>query len=229
MKKIFAFIVCAVLLICAMSLCAFAEGETVPYVETTMAAVETSPVAPESATEGEISGEGNISDLSTEVIVGYIKEHFEEISVIVGLIASAFYNIRKHKLLNRSISATNKNAITVSENSDRVVADAVSRMENISAEVAGYKEAFAALLEEYRANEEEKKQIEQTLIKAMNYIKKATLANIEFANELANLLVLSNVPNAKKEEFYSRHLAAVNAIAEVDEMEVIENEGGQKA
>lgn len=229
MKKIFAFIVCAVLLICAMSLCAFAEGETVPYVETTVAVVETSPVAPESATEGEISGEGNISDLSTEVIVGYIKEHFEEISVIVGLIASAFYNIRKHKLLNRSISATNKNAIAVSENSDRVVADAVGRMETIAADVAGYKEEFAALLKEYRATEEEKKQLEQTLGEAMNYIKNAKLANVEFANELADLLVLANIPNAKKEELYSRHLAAVNAIAEADKTEVINDEVGKKA
>ncbi len=229
MKKIFAFIVCAVLLICAMSLCAFAEGETVPYVETTVAVVETSPAVPESASGGEISGEGNMPDFSTEAIVGYIKEHFEEISVIVGLIASAFYNIRKHKLLNRSISATNNNAITVAENSDRAVADAVGRMENIAAEVAGYKEAFATLMEEYRASEEEKKQLSQTLGEAMNYIKNAKLANVEFANELADLLVLANIPNSKKEELYSRHLAAVNAIAEADKTEVINDEVGKKA
>ena len=229
MKKIFAFIVCAVLLICAMSLCAFAEGETAPYVETTVAVVETSPAVPESATEGEISGEEKTTDLTTEVIVGYVKEHFEEISVIVGLIASAFYNIRKHKLLNRSISATNKNAITVSENSDRAVADAVSRMENIAADVAGYKEAFATLMEEYRASEEEKKQLTQTLGEAMNYIKNAKLANVEFANELADLLVLANIPNSKKEELYSRHLAAVNAIAEAEKTEVIIDEVGKKA
>lgn len=229
MKKFFAFIICAVLLVCAMSVCAFAEGDTVSGVEITAGEVTTAPTVGGSAAAGEISSEGEGFDFSTEKIMEYAKAHFEEISVMIGLIVSAFYNIRKHKLLNRSISATNNNAITVAENSDRAVADAVSRMENISAEVAGYKEAFAALLEEYRESEEEKKHLHKTLDEAVHYIKNAKLANVEFANELADLLVLANIPNAKKEELYSRHLAAVNAIAEDDETEVIENEGGKEA
>ena len=208
MKKILAFVVCAVLLICAMSVCAFAEGST---------------------TVSEISGEKAMFDFSTEDIVEYIKAHFEEISVIIGLVLSAFYNIRKHKLLNRSISATNNNAIAVAENSEHIVAAAVNRMEGISAEVLGYKEAFAALMDEYRVSAEEKKNLEKTLNEAMNYIKTAKLANVEFANELAELLVLANIPNAKKDELYKRHLAAVNTIAEAEKTEVIKNEVGQEA
>lgn len=224
MKKILAFFVCAVLLICAMSFCAFAVGETVSGIDT-----GASPTVEESVAVDEISGEKAMLDFSTEDIEEYIKAHFEEISVIIGLILSAFYNIRKHKLLNRSISATNNNAIAVAENSEHIVADAVNRMEGISAEVLRYKEAFDALMDEYRASAEEKKNLENTLNEAMNYIKTAKLANVEFANELAELLVLANIPNAKKDELYKRHLAAVNAIAEAEKTEVIKNEVGQEA
>ena len=48
----------------------------------------------------------------------------------------------------------------------------------------------------------------------------SVLANVELANEVAELLVLANIPNSKKEELYSRHLAAVGAIAEAEKIEV---------
>lgn len=154
---------------------------------------------------------------TTEAIVAYIKAHLEEISVIVTLLLTIFYNARKHKLLNRSISATNHNAITVSENSDRTISEALERMQGISADVLGYKEAFAKLFEEYRASAEEKRNLEKTLNDAMTYIKSSKLANMEFANELAELLVLANIPNSKKDELYARHIAAVKSISETEE------------
>jgi hypothetical protein len=52
---------------------------------------------------------------------------------------------------------------------------------------------------------------------------------MELANEVAELLVLANIPNSKKEELYSRHLAAVGAIAEAEKTEVTINEDGQEA
>jgi hypothetical protein len=62
----------------------------------------------------------------------------------------------------------------------------------------------------------------------MTYIKTAKLANVEFANELAELLVLANIPNSKKDELYSRHIAAVGAIAEAEKTEVTTNDGGEE-
>jgi hypothetical protein len=55
------------------------------------------------------------------------------------------------------------------------------------------------------------------------------MANVEFANEVAELLILANIPNSRKDELYARHLAAVNAIQEAEsivaeQMEVKENE-----
>lgn len=221
MKKILALIVCTVLLVCAFPISAFAEGESVETVETIVEVVDASPTAEESVTESEISGEKAMPDITTEAIVGYIKTYFEEISVILTLILTAFYNIRKHKLLNKSISATNLNAITVSENSERAITEALATVSN-------FKNEFTTLLAEYRTNAEEKKKLEETLNKAMTFIKTAELANEEFANELAELLVLANIPNSKKDELYSRHIAAVKAIREAESTEVITDDDGGK-
>ena len=41
------------------------------------------------------------------------------------------------------------------------------------------------------------------------------------------ILVLANIPNSKKDELYSRHLAAVNKLADVEKAKVITNDDGQ--
>ena len=201
MKKILA-IVCALLLACAFPLTAFAEDGTVEQTE-----IETEITVTES----------EASDITTEDVVGYIKAHFEEISVVITLILTLIYNVRKHKLLDRSIAITNNNAIAVAENSGVAMQNALGKME-----------AFDMLLAEYRASAEEKKKLEATLNEAMTYIKASKLANVEFANELAELLVLANIPNSKKEELYSRHLAAVSTIAEVEKTEENADDNGKE-
>lgn len=218
MKKIFALLVCTILLVCAFHLSVFAEGDSAVTATTAETVGDTSTPAEETATESEISGGTGMPDITTEMIVGYIEDHLEEISVICSLIISAFYTARKHRLLNRSISATNKNAITVAENSAAVMTDATTQMA-----------AFSALFAKYQASEEEKKKLRQALDNTVAYIQASKLANIEFANELAELLVLANIPNSKKEELYSRHVAAVNAIAEAGKAEVSADETGNEA
>lgn len=203
MKRFFAFMICAVLLICAFPVVAFAEGEAPETVvqETTLA----------------------------EDIVGYIKAHLEEISVIITLIVTAFYNVRKHGILNKSIGTINNNAVTVAENSQFAIHKALTEVASVSAVVTGYKEEIERLLAEFRANSEDKQKLEQALDEVHAHLKTAKLANMELANEVAELLVLANIPNSKKEELYSRHLAAVGAIAEAEKTEVITDENGQEA
>ena len=213
MKKIFALLVCTLLLLCAFPVAVFAEESPTDSIETTVEVEDTTPTE-ETAPKGEISGEKNTPKITTEAIKEYIKSHFEEVSVVVSLIVSAFYSVRKHKLINKSISATNHNAITVAEKSELALAIATERVE-----------AFSALFDKYQKSEEDKVKLEQTLNEAMSYIKASKLANIEFANELAELLVLANIPNSKKDELYSRHIAAVNAIAEAEKSEVITDDG----
>lgn len=157
-----------------------------------------------------------------EKIVEYIKTYFEEISVIITLILTLFYNVRKHKLLNKSIGTLNNNAVSVAENSNTAMQEALAKVGGMSSTVDGYKVAMEALLAEIRNNAEEKQKLEDKLAEVDKHLAQSKAANVEFANELAELLVLANIPNAKKDELYARHLAAVDAISAQENATVTE-------
>ena len=205
MKKILAILMCA-LLICTFTVVASAEE------------AEAGEVATEAVTTEAVD---DPNDLTAEEIVDYVKEHAEEISVIVSLIASAFFAIIRNKKINGSIATVNNNAITMTENS-------VNAMVGMSTVVTQYKDEMATMLAEIRRNNEERAELEASLAEVSKYLKSTRLANVELANEVAELLVLANIPNSKKDELYARHLAAVRAIAEAEaevaDMEVKENE-----
>lgn len=185
MKKLFMILLC-VLMIAAVPTVAFAE-EAVP--------------------------EETVSDKTiTETVVDYVQEHVEEISVIGTLIVGMFYEIRKHKKLNGSIGTLNNNAIAVAENSATAIKNALSGVEDVAKVVNAYREEFEAVLKEIRKSAEEKKSLEDTLSHVETFLKTAKLATLELSNEVAELLVLANIPNSKKEELYARHKQAVGEI-----------------
>ena len=62
-----------------------------------------------------------------------------------------------------------------------------------------------------------------------NHLKVAKLANTELANEVAELLVLANIPNSKKDELYARHRAAVALIDAASTENEVENDDGEEA
>ena len=203
MKRLLAILLCA-MLICAMPIVAFAEGE----------AIDTPK---QDITESETWAE---AELTTEKVVGYIQAHLEEISVIITLILTLFYQVRKHSSLNKSIGTLNNNAVSVAENSASAIGEALAGVSSISNIVEGYKEEISKLLTEVRANEDEKHKLADTLATVSKYLETAKAANIELSNEVAELLVLANIPVSKKEELYSRHRAAVDAIAATEKTEV---------
>lgn len=159
----------------------------------------------------------------TEEIVDYIKSHVEEFSVIFTLLLTIFYEVRKHGKLNGSIGTLNNNAITVAEKSSAAIDNALGKVEGIAEIVKNYKDEMASLLNEVRNSEEEKKALKIALEKVETYLNTAKLANIEFANELAELLCLANIPNSKKDELYAKHMKGVNELAAVEG--VIGNDG----
>lgn len=225
MKKIFITLLCVVM-VCAMPLIVFAEDENSTAVETNAVETETLPTETKIATEGEISGTETeaetvaatpqISVPTTDEIVKWVEGHLEEISVIITLIFTLIYQIRKHAALNKSIAHCNNNAVAVVENSNGAIQQALSRVESVSAVVDNYRDEIVKLLAEIRQTDEEKKKLETALTEVEAYLKTAKLANTELANEVAELLVLANIPNSKKEELYSRHRAAVDAIEAAD-------------
>ena len=206
MKKILAILLVTFLLL-TFSVTAFAEDST---------------SAEEIVTE-EIVTEviDDPNDLTVDEIVEYVKSHAEEISVILSLVVSAIYAVSRNKKTLGSIATVNNNAVTMAENN-------MSAMLGMSNVVEQYKEAMSAMLSEIRRNDEERAELESSLSEVTKYLKATRLANVELANEVAELLVLANIPNSKKDELYARHLAAVNAIAEAEaeatETEVKENE-----
>lgn len=212
MKRILAFILCAMLMIVLPVVASADEAE--PTVE------ENVPPVEESATEDAAEAEKSMTD----IIVEYVQSNIEELSVIGTLLLTIFYEIRKHVKLNGSIGTLNNNAITIAENSAKAIKDSLTEVEGIAEIIKGYKEEFSALLGEVRKNAEDKQSLEDTLSQVATFLKSAKLANLELSNEVAELLVLANIPNSKKEELYSRHTKAVHDL-EVVEKEVINNDG----
>lgn len=204
MKRIFAFALCAFLLVCTFTIVGFAEEPMLPEVE------ETAEVSEPTITES---------------VVGYVKTHLEEISVIITLLLTIFYNARKHSVLNKTISTLNNNAINVATNSEASVKGAIAEVDRFAAAVVGFSDKIEGILSEFRANAEDKAKLAAIIEKFEGVLVTAKLANIELADEVAELLVLANIPNAKKEELYARHIAAVNAISEAEKTEVIHHDG----
>ena len=218
MKKILAFILCA-MLICAVPIVASAEDGSVDATVENGTVTENLPTEKETASESEISPSTEVAEKSmTDTIVEYVQSHFEEISVIGTLLLTIFYEVRKHGKLNGSIGTLNNNAVAVAQNSSAAIDTALAKVQGIADLVDGYKTEFAALLEEVRNSEEEKKALKDALAKVESYLNTAKMANIEFANELAELLCLSNIPNSKKDELYAKHLDGVHKLEAAEEV-----------
>ena len=235
MKKILAFILCA-MLICATPIVAFAEGD------------ENATEVTENTTEVEIAPESEISAEETlpDKIIDFIKENYEGssfLSLAITIIVYTYFAVKKHKSLNGSIGVLNNNAVTVAENSAKAINEAMAKagniaensgviVQNVLAETAaiaevvkGYKAELEDALAEIRKNAEGKQSLEETLLSVQKTLETLKMADLEFGNEVAELLVLANIPNAKKEELYSRHRAAVNAIETAEKTEVTTNDG----
>ena len=202
MKRFLVLMLCVILL-CALPVAVFAEDVDVPAEET------------EEKSEIQIE-----ADLITEQIVEWFQLHLEEISVIITLILTLFYQVKKHASLNKSIGTLNNNAVAVAEKSKLSIDQALAGVSGASSVVVEYIGKMDNLLAEVRTNEDDKKKMQAALDTAMKYVESAKDANVEFANELAELLILANIPNAKKDELYARHRAAVEAIKALGNAEV---------
>jgi hypothetical protein len=180
------------------------------------------PVVAYAAEEG---AEVAVEKTMTEEIVDYVTSHFEELSVIFTMILGIFYEVRKHGKLTGSIGTLNNNAITVAEKSKDAIDVALSKVEGVANVLQNYEEKMLSLMDEIRNSEEEKKALAEALVRVESYINTAKIANVEFANELAELLCLANIPNSKKEELYARHVKSVRSL-EASEDEGVKTDDG---
>lgn len=241
MKKIFIALLCVVI-VCATPFAVFAEGEDSSVQEATVTTTEeiategeneategvsTEAAAVEKTTVAETTTEkstGAFTVPTTEDIIRWAEDNLKDVIVIVTILASLIYQLRKHASLNKSVATCNNNAVAVVENSNAAIANALSEVAKVSTAVEAYKVEIDSLLGEIRLSDAEKKKLEATLADYEKYLETAKLANLELSNEIAELIVLSNIPNSKKEEFFSRHRAAVAAIdAVVGVIDAVDN------
>jgi hypothetical protein len=191
---------------------AFADSETTAVTETPAV---TDTVTVEAVTEEK--------EPITDIIVSYVKENFEEIVVLIFLALYKVFEKRSSTKLSKFVGTLNNNAVAIAENGAKSNSEVLNKMEEIAGTVIEQKEVFATLIAEYRKMAEEKLTLEETLNHAEAFLKASKLAILELSNEVAELLVLANIPNSKKEELYARHTKAVHEI-EVAE-EVMSNDG----
>lgn len=223
MKKIFALILCA-MLICATPVMAYAEESPSAPVEQETTVSENLPTTEEVATESENSAEETIPDK----IVKFISDNYEGssfLSLAITIVVYTVFSVKKHKALNGTIGILNNNAIKVANDSTNTVIDVMGKAGEMAEIIKGYKDDFEAVITELRKTAEEKQSLEAMLSSVQKTIDTSKMAMKELADEMAELLVLANIPNSKKEELYSRHRAAVDAIATAEHTEVISNDG----
>ena len=210
MKKLLATFIC-ILLMLVLTVVVFAEDE-----------IPTDPVVTEEPAEIEtdVVEEDDPNDLTVDKIVGYVKDNIEVLTLLVTYFLSAIYKSTYNNKLNKNLITLNNNSVEASEKS-------LSEMATMSGVVSAYQEAITKLLEEVQRNDAERTELESNLKEVTKYLKATRLANKELGNEIAQLLLLANIPNSVKDELYARHIAAMNAIAEAEgttSEEVKENE-----
>lgn len=192
MKKIFA-IFLVITLLCIMPVTAFAADET-----------------PTETTETESEVELTLS----QELKQWVEEHWTAIIYVLTFTLSVVYNKLTSKSTKGLVKTLNNNAITIAENGKEYISKALTGVDTASEVVKGYMEKMNEFLEEVRKNAEEKKTLENIIAQVEGYLKTAEAANKEFANELAELLNLANIPNAVKDKLAARHQAAVDALEE---------------
>lgn len=150
----------------------------------------------------------------TAEIAKWLEDNYEWLSLVITIIGYGILMIRKLSLVRKSMGTINNNAITIANNSKSAIDEARASIESASGKVTSYEERIAALLEAYKNTAEDKVRLENEFLEIRKYLETSTQANMEFANELAELLALANIPNYKKEEIGARHLAAKRHIEE---------------
>ena len=214
MKKIL-LIICFVLAICTFTFVVACAEEAPDAVAPEIDESTNETIIPDTSTPVvEMAAEKTV----TESIADWFKNNLGYISVIATSLLIAFYDRIVRGRLSKTLGTVNNNSIAIAHNSAETINTALLKVENFSNSVESIKKDFASLLDEVRKTAEEKQSLETTLIHVETFLKSSKLATLELANEVAELLVLANIPVSKKDEFYARHTQAVHEIESVEEV-----------
>lgn len=220
MKRIFAIILCA-LLIGIMPIVASADEivpEETPTVDETVTETPTETTT-ETVTETTAPADESVPEkTATESFVEWVKSNLGYIATIATSVILAVVAKVIQTKTTKSIGTINNNAIAIANTSADVAQKALSKVDKIAARDEKMREDIQSLLSVIQKSEDEKRSLETTLSHVETFLKTAKLATLELSNEVAELLVLANIPVSKKDELYARHTKAVHELEAVEEV-----------
>jgi hypothetical protein len=157
----------------------------------------------------------NIAENSTKAIDATFVEAKNIAQQSVGVVQEALGEARE---IMQALQDGNAAALT----------ETLGKAETIAETVVSFKEVMETFLERIGDIESDKVATREALLEAAKAMEACKKAVLEDGNIVAELLLLANIPNSKKEEIYARHLSAVNAIAEAEKSEVATDEDDGK-
>ena len=201
-KKLLVFLCMFAILLCPLSVYAEDTVEDVPTEDTTTTTPEVVPTEDTTPTEeaSDTFSWGEVKDTISGFIVSWVTPNIEEISVVIAILGFIVDNRREKKKMNKVTTTLNNNAITIANECSNAMENALSTINAASEKVLNYEERIAELLASAKNNAEDRKKLEVEIVELKEFLAVSTKANVEFANELAELLALANIPNYKKEE-----------------------------
>lgn len=160
----------------------------------------------------------------TDVIANWLLANADTITLILSVIAASIAIFKKLGAVLKAMGIINDNAVTVATDSAAQMKEVQEMIASASNAVTGYDGKIKELLEAFAVLLDENKLLKDDVKELKTYLHTSTSANVEFANELSELIGLANIPTYKKDELGRRHLEAVRAIydAETNTMSVME-------
>lgn len=127
--------------------------------------------------------------------------------------------------VNKALGEAKDIMQAISDGNAAALTETLGKAEGIAEVVTSFKGVMETFLERIGDIESDKAATREALLEATKTMEACKKASLEEGNIVAELLLLANIPNSKKEEIYARHLSAVNAIADAEKSEVAENDG----
>lgn len=179
-----------------------------------------------------------------EKIVDFITTNYDSSALIgfaITLIAYVIFGIQQFKNIGGKLGIFNNNVVKVAEDSSKAIDASFVEVKGIAENSIGVvnkvldeaKEIMQAISEgNTTALADVLGKVESlsttfvsAILESNKVMEACKQAALENANMMAELLMLANIPNSKKEELYARHLSVMKAIADAEKSEVATDDG----
>ncbi len=216
MKKIFLSIFAALLICFFMTTSIFGEESTdavVTETDTAEEVVTESVVATEALTETDTEATAlQVSDTETQTwsgaLASFVKENFTETSLsafALALLSFCVEHFMSNKNLKKNMGVLNGNAIEIATSSAESIKNNTTALEKLMGQVTLTLNAISKTAQERDA-------LEAALKESRELMNSVVVACSESSELVANLLLMSKIPNSKKEEMYAKYLESVKGL-----------------